>query len=104
MIGPTTTSGLKNGIYVEQILDNLGQNAVYHTVVISYVNDNAITIVSQDQFTPNPSILGFSTLYPGLNVSTRTFGTVQAKLIGLSNSALNLQVSETVEPIPADNF
>jgi len=104
LIGPTTTSGLKNGIYVEQILDNLGQNAVYHTVVISYVNDNAITIVSQDQFTPNPSILGFSTLYPGLNVSTRTFGTVQAKLIGLSNSALNLQVSETVEPIPADNF
>lgn len=104
LIGPTTTSGSKNGIYVEQILDNLGQNAVYHTVVISYVNDNAITIVSQDQFTPNPSILGFSTLYPGLNVSTRTFGTVQAKLIGLSNSALNLQVSETVEPIPADNF
>lgn len=104
LIGPTTTTGLKNGIYVEQVLDNLGQNAAYHTVVISYVNDDAITIVSKETFTPNPTILGFTTLYPGLNVSTRTFGTTQAKLIGLSNSALNLQTSQAVDPVPADSF
>jgi hypothetical protein len=104
LIGPTITTGGRNGVYPTRLLDNQGQNASYHNVIISYINDEVITIVSSVEFTPNPVIPGFTKLIPGLNVSTQAFGGVTARLGGLADVALSLKVTANVDPIPADNF
>ena len=104
LIGPTLSGGLKNGIYPTKILDNLGDAATYHNVILSYINDDVITIVAKEAFTPNPLISGFTSLIPGLNVSTKQFGGAIARLGGLANTALSLQVSTSVDPISADYF
>jgi hypothetical protein len=104
LIGPTSSSGLKNGIYPTKILDNLGDQASYHNVILSYINDDVITIVAKESFTPNPLISGFSSLVPGLNVSTKQFNGATARLGGLANTALSLKVSNSTDPILADYF
>jgi hypothetical protein len=104
LIGPTSSSGLKNGIYPTKILDNLGDQASYHSVILSYINDDVITIVAKESFTPNPLISGFSALVPGLNVSTKQFNGATARLGGLANTALSLQVSSSTDPVLADYF
>ena len=104
LIGPTSSSGLKNGIYPTRILDNLGDQATYHNVILSYINDDVITIVAKESFTPNPLISGFSSLVPGLNVSTKQFNGAVARLGGLANTALSLQVSNSTDPVLADYF
>jgi hypothetical protein len=104
LIGPTLSGGLKNGVYPTKILDNLGDAAAYHNVILSYINDDVITIVAKESFTPNPLISGFTSLVPGLNVSTKKFNDATARLGGLANTALSLQVSNSVDPISADYF
>ena len=104
LIGPTSSSGLKNGIYPTKLLDNLGDQAAYHNVILSYINDDVITIVAKETFTPNPQIPGFSSLVPGLNVSTKQFNGATARLGGLANTALSLQVSNSTDPVLADYF
>lgn len=101
LIGPTASTGLKNGIYPTIINDNTGQP---HNVILSYINDDIITITSKESFTPNPVISGFTSLLPGLNVSTKSFNGSTARLGGLANTALGLKVSSSADPISADNF
>ena len=104
LIGPTSSTGLKNGVYPTRLLDNLGDAAAYHNVILSYINDDVITIVSKEAFTPNPLISGFTALVPGLNVSTKQFGGSTARLGGLADVALSLKVTNSVDPIAADYF
>lgn len=104
LIGPEITSGGRNGIYPTTLIDDQGEAAQSHQVVLTYINDEVITIVAKEAFTPNPAIVGFAELVPGLNVSTQSFSGVTAKLGGLANTALSLKVSDSAEPISADNF
>jgi hypothetical protein len=69
LIGPayTASQGL-SGAIVTTIVDT---NNVSHTVVNNYTNGNLISITSYDPaFTPLVAISGFSTITPGINLST----------------------------------
>lgn len=66
-IGPsyTSTAGT-SGPITTTILDSLGSP---HVVVITYISNSAISILSKDTtFTPQTAIPGFSTIVPGLNL------------------------------------
>ena len=60
----------KSGAIVETVYDTTGTK---HTVVSLYFNNNRTAIVSYDAtFTPNVAITGFTTVSPGINMSTAT--------------------------------
>ena len=103
LIGPSSSAGTKNGIYPTVLIDNIGEG-LPHDVIITYINGDVITIVSKETFTPRVTIPGFNQLVPGLNVSTFKFGNTTAVLSGLANTALNLKLSSSVNPISADHF
>lgn len=66
-IGPsyTSTAGT-SGPVTQTILDNL---AASHVVVIFYISNSAVAILSKDTtFTPQTPISGFSSIIPGLNL------------------------------------
>ena len=69
LVGPSSTSGQgTSGAIVNTLTDNL---SVDHVVIQMYVNDTLVAIVSKDAtFTPVPSITGFSTISPGMQLST----------------------------------
>lgn len=69
LIGPASSSGEgTSGAVVTTLTDTL---AVQHVVVQLYTNDTIVGIVSKDAaFTPVPSISGFSTINPGIQLST----------------------------------
>lgn len=69
LVGPASTSGQgESGAIVTTLTDNL---SVDHVVIQLYVNDTLVGIVSKDAtFTPVPSISGFATISPGIQLST----------------------------------
>lgn len=69
LIGPaySKVDGV-SGTIVESLYDGSGTK---HTVMSIYFNNNRTAIVSYDQeFTPNVSVTGFTTIKPGINMST----------------------------------
>ena len=81
LVGPgyPTPSG-KSGALYEQISDG----TVSHDVVSLYLDGTRTAIISQDQFTPNVSITGFTVIQVGYNMTTSsTNGTIW----GTSNNA-----------------
>lgn len=83
LIGPSFTAGAgTSGTVVDTVTDS---GAVNHIVVKMFVNDAIIGIFSKDaEFTPAPAIAGFSTIAPGLNLSTTIPG---ALLTGTSTNS-----------------
>lgn len=69
LIGPSFTAATgTSGALVETVTDSLGSN---HVVVKIYVNEAVVATVSRDAtFTPQSSIPGFSTIGPGLQLSS----------------------------------
>ena len=106
LVGPTYSSTTKTGSYATSVSDISG---VSHNVIINYVNDIAVSIVASEQFTPNPVIYGFTTIYAGTNVASTNIGTlsnpVYAKMNGPAQSAYNLEVlMPYAQTVPADSF
>jgi hypothetical protein len=107
LVGPTSGSGTsRTGSYPTDITDIYGQP---HSVIVNYANDVPVEIISSEEFVPNPVIDGFSTLRPGLNVSTANVGAVDnpiyPKINGVATAAANLQISiPTAQTISADAF
>jgi hypothetical protein len=73
LVGPASTSGQgTSGAVVTTLTDNL---SVDHVVIEMFVQDTIVAIVSKDsQFTPVPSIAGFTTINPGMQLSTTVSG------------------------------
>ena len=73
LVGPASTSGQgTSGAVVTTLTDNL---SVDHVVIQMFVQDTIVAIVSKDsQFTPVPSIAGFTTVNPGMQLSTTVSG------------------------------
>jgi hypothetical protein len=73
LVGPASTSGQgTSGAVVTTLTDNL---SVDHVVIQMFVQDTIVAIVSKDsQFTPVPSIAGFTTVNPGMQLSTTISG------------------------------
>jgi len=75
-IGPVAASGLGNtGAIPTSITDTLGNT---HVVIENIVNGDTVSIVSPDaQFTPNPSITGFTSIQPGITLANSVGGESQ---------------------------
>jgi microcystin-dependent protein len=101
LVGPTFSSGLKSGLQVEIVQDSTG---VDRTVLKTYLNDQVVSIYSTQAFVPKIGINGFSTIYPGVNVSSANFtsGAAKTKLWGISEKAESLIVNNIV--VPSSSF
>ena len=75
LVGPQFTAGTgTTGAIVATILDNVGGN---HTVIELFVADNIVGIVSKDAtFTPQSALSGFTTVRPGITLSTAIAGQI----------------------------
>jgi len=82
-IGPAFTSGTgTSGAIVEVVADN---GATDHVVVKLYASSTVVGIISKDAvFTPQSAISGFTTVSPGLQLSSTVSG---AKLQGTSTDS-----------------
>jgi hypothetical protein len=69
IVGPAFTSGQGvTGAIADTIVDNTSTS---HVVIKLYVNDSVVGIVSKDAaFTPQVAITGFTTVRPGITLST----------------------------------
>ena len=100
LVGPEFSDGLQTGATSTQII---GTDDATYTVLILEVRTYPIAIISADEFTPKTTIDGFSTIYPGINLSTRNItGDGASKLFGPAEKAENLIVGS--ETVPAANF
>ena len=69
LIGPAYAAGSGvSGAQVETVTDTLSAS---HVIVRFYVADTTVAIISKDStFTPSPSITGFTTIVPGMNLAS----------------------------------
>ena len=69
LVGPAFTAGQgTSGAVVETVTDNA---SISHVVIKLYVNDSIVGIVSKDaSFTPQAALTGFTTVRPGITLST----------------------------------
>ena len=75
LIGPASSAGQgTSGAIVDTVTDNV---AVQHVVIKMYVNDVIVAIISKDAtFTPQIAISGFTTISPGMQLSSTVSGAV----------------------------
>jgi microcystin-dependent protein len=101
LVGPTFSTGLRSGPVVESIIDSDNFSRV---VLIFYVEDNPVIIISKDSFTPKNLINGFSTIRTGVNITTEDIGEggFLPKFYGTASAADSLNVGTTV--VPAGRF
>jgi hypothetical protein len=69
LVGPASTSGQgTSGAVVDTVVDNVSVN---HVVIKMFVNDVVVAIISKDAtFTPAVAISGFTTIGPGMQLSS----------------------------------
>ena len=106
LVGPSESAidGLRYGPAIEKIVDqdNLDKN-----VLILYIADTPVAIVSKDTFTPKIQIAGFDRILSGINIATPAnsdeetafasifLGGSLPKLVGTAKNADALNVSGT---------
>jgi microcystin-dependent protein len=104
LVGPSESAidGLRYGPAIEKIVD---QDNIDKNVLILYIADKAVAIVSKDTFTPKIQIAGFDRIFSGINVATPANSDEEAafagifqggflpKLIGTAKNADALNVS-----------
>ena len=90
VVGPSYTAGSGiSGAIVEIITDNATND---HTIVKIYVEDTVVGIWSTDaEFTPNVAMSGFTTVKPGMQVSSTVSGAL------LYGTATNSQLLDSLD-------
>ena len=97
LVGPNYSSATKTGPYATTCTDVAG---VTHQLVINYINDEPVEIITNETFTPNPVIPGFTSLKSGVNLSSN-----YPKLYGVADVASKLRVTiPAVVDVDANNF
>ena len=93
LIGPASSAGQgTSGAIVETITDNV---SVQHIVIKMYVNGVVVAIVSKDAtFTPQIAISGFTTISPGMQLSTTVGGALFTGTSSNTNSLSGLTSSQ----------
>ena len=93
LVGPNFSTGLRSGPIVESITDADNNNKV---VLIFYVDDTPVAIISKDSFTPKISIPGFTFIRPGMNITSENVGgaTFPTKLYGAATVADTLKIGD----------
>ena len=96
LIGPENASSNLTGSVADTIEST--ENIEY-SVIKNYSNEVLVSVVSShNEFTPKLTIPGFSSIKPGINISTN----ISAKYWGAADKAENLVVSGSV--IPGSSF
>jgi hypothetical protein len=100
-IGSDFTQGNQTGY------DNVaikGTDGVDHSVIISYLNGEVLTVLAKESFKPLSVIEGFDNLIPGLNFSSKVFDSTVAKVYGIATEASALRVTVPVSQTVSSNF
>jgi hypothetical protein len=89
LVGPSFTAGTgTTGAIVDTIVDN---TSVSHVVIKFFVNNTIVAIMSKDAvFTPQVAITGFTTISPGMQLSSATVGGGVPEFIGTATNSLLL--------------
>jgi len=95
LVGPTESSvgGLRYGPVIEKIADS---DNVDRFILVFYIADIPVIIISKDSFTPKTLITGFITVKSGINISAPADSTEIANFVGgflplLNGTAKNAQ-------------
>ena len=89
-VGPTIASGAtKTGIEATTSETSLGSTA---TVVLNYVDGVIVSVTSNDEFIPQPSIDGFNVIRPGVNIRPSEVSK-DYRIWGDADRAFNLKIS-----------
>ena len=100
LVGPTFSDGLATGATPSQVIAT--DNNTY-TCILVEVAAQPVAIIASDQFTPKTVIPGFTTIYPGVNLSSRDInGDGIAKYRGTAEKAESLIVAG--QDVAAGNF
>ena len=100
LIGPEFSDGLSTGVSPANII---GTDNISYTVIQLDVLSKPAAIISTSAFTPKTAIEGFTTISPGVNLSSIDItGAGNLKFIGTSEKAESLVVSGS--PVAAANF
>jgi microcystin-dependent protein len=99
LVGPEFSQGLASGARAEQIT---GTDDKTYTILLLELNDIPIVILSANQFTPKSTITGFTSISPGVNLTTRNISDGISKYRGIVESAENLRIGN--DDISALNF
>ena len=93
LVGPTYSTGLRSGPIVEAITDSDNQEKV---VLIFYIDDVPVSIISKDSFTPKISIPGFTFIRPGLNITSENVSgtTFDTKVYATATVAETVKVGD----------
>ena len=100
LVGPTFSDGLSTGVKPAVIT---GTDNVSYTILQVEVKAKTVAIIATDKFTPKIVITGFTTVYPGYNLSTADItGDGAGKYYGTAEKAENLIIANTI--VPASSF
>jgi microcystin-dependent protein len=100
LVGPEFSGGLTTGA---QPIEIIGQDNVTYNAVQVEVAAKPVAIISADSFTPKAVISGFTTISPGINLTTTNItGDGAPKFVGPADVAENLLVGTT--KVGASNF
>jgi len=89
-VGPTIASGsTKTGMEATTRDSSTGTTS---TVILNYVDGVIVSVISNDEFIPQPSIEGFSVIRPGVNIRPSEVNK-NYRIWGDADRALNLKVS-----------
>jgi hypothetical protein len=87
LVGPNVSAGdNKTGSESVSLTSNTGN---VYPVILNWINGQVVEIIAYNSFTPRTVINGFSSLSPGINLTTK----VSAKYSGLTDRASALEVS-----------
>lgn len=101
LVGPVESSidGLRYGPSVETIPDSDNRNK---TILIFYLADVPVFIVSKDTFIPKIIIPGFSNIRTGINLNSDQIDGFFSRIYGITQSAASLTVGDI--EVPAGRF
>jgi microcystin-dependent protein len=98
LIGPAFSSSLKTGSYPDVINDNFGTP---HKIIKNYIDDTVVEIISSESFVPQTKINGFTSLLPGINLTSNNGALINATSYSTKNLAVT---SPFTANISANNF
>ena len=100
LVGPEFSDGLAAGVRPTTLT---GTDNINYTALQVEIGGKVVAIYATSAFTPKATIQGFSTVSPGVNLSTADItGAGVGKYYGVSEKAENLIVGSTV--VAASNF
>ena len=89
LVGPNFSTGNKTGAIPEIIVDTSDIN---RDVIVNYVNNIPVSMISATAFTPKSSISGFARISVGITLSTNVSGN-KAKIAGEAKTAERLNIN-----------